>query len=1275
MEIPLNRTKTNFQKQQKKFNDYVTTHNYPKILNTFKDYFIKMTEKGEKDKKISMIEQNSNDIYNYYRQIAKQDLDYDSNNIEKIAKLFIAIFNDNRFYLFQKKTDQVKNDNPKSPTPSDKTSRSDTSTKSPKRREFTYDESENVISLFKKFKHPVKYIQYNNGIPQIVNSSEILDPNRYKLCQYHSHNYSFININKLTETYGYITDIGNVYDLCYTLIKKSNIPLSFMNAILKLDSSFKGLFSTIDELIKNLSESLNKYGRTQTLIQEKNIIMLEETKNLSAMIKNQATYDELKNQFEDLFEISPIDSYTVERILNVKKAPSILEIFEGTKFLNDTKEFLVSFYDFFGILRQNIDKEFSKNIFRTLYGSTIDANNFISVYENVKKNILQEYENAILLQKDAEKIRVLSFDIFFYKPAENNYLEKVLNYVKKEKFDFLINIFSEDDLFEDIDEILNDDTILDDSMSSSSKNKLIQFLKKVKNQKQEDQEELTIYNQNIREFEEILNLNHIDRSIIKNIINVREENDENKFESLIDTFIEDFFTPITRKYELTIFEKHTLISYEPQQSETFFDWIDGFQSFLETTKIYDERIKYTIEEYLKNANTKIFEDDKNVSEKIRQLNQKRTSIQDIIKKNIYAKLLDAQTQNIQNKILLKNQEKDIASQEKTITNTFTDILPLTKLLIRFFENNSQIPKNLSLMIDYWNNNQSKIVSSIVKLGKLKIDLLFYDKTEDFYNIRSNVFSSLSSKIKNYTLNDFETDNTQLVTNIKRNVRFLNSMTEKDFVSNTILGVSRETGKKFSSFETFFDLISEAEKIKNYEILKNVLMGQGEFFIARDLKVIISYVQQKMITKNLPDLNDGLIKHSNYFILNHKITQETYDNINNYQKIMVRLINLTDKSISVINQGPGLHFLYDCCYFLFGSLYRYYLKNEFDEIIIDTITDKKYESFLNVLPEKNIQTLFNNEKFDDLLSLLSGKLDSSSFIRIIDEVSNIYPNPIFHTSDNLSPRFIICILQILQIIYDRKVISCSAILKKFNEFIPDLFPVSIIDKIITVENKTDHNSDEEFNLDEEFNFEEEEEILSTEDEQIIKSCMSRILNGIKDLMINVKTFTDEFTDKNGRIVSYNNYIRYKDSYEFYNHKNYQLKILSYFNNIFDDLIEKDLIRFHEEAMNKGINFYNVFSISLSQNQDIEKFILSENSINYGSDITIPVPESLNYNFLNQLYQNLYVEDFDAAFKNYNNIVKSDNRNNAIWLESLTYENKSLQNLIYEKNPNAFRIFKT
>ena len=531
---------------------------------------------------------------------------------------------------------------------------------------------------------------------------------------------------------------------------------------------------------------------------------------------------------------------------------------------------------------------------------------------------------------------------------------------------------------------------------------------------------------------------------------------------------------------------------------------------------------------------------------------------------------------------------------KRITNeniiTFNNRLPSAEVLINTFKN-IKVPfrsnnLNISIIINKIMKNKNFIISkfSEIALPDVKITLNIFKQTLIFNSLRDKLYY-----LFNYDLNHFNKIIKEISSELKNlDIDYFYIKTVKDYqiIDSEIIKLLPADIDidifKHNNINFAMGIIKKIPKEYYEKALRIIDKNYSIYLSIEEIRdTILPSIKNQIISTSIPNLNIGNIYFDSFF--NNKkfssktISNITENNIKNYHQIMISLLKSIEHSLNLVDKGPGMHFLYNCFAYYLQILKDVYHQISIDNYSFNIFIDKEFIETYNNFISLSEKDFLKSKDFNNFCSLLTGELSTSIFTRDTSDIKD-FRSP-YHNSKILTNDFVKTSFNILNFLVNKKEISLIDILniyKKYNMFFDDInfFIEDINDINIQLENSS---------------FERKEYLDNVLIENKIKffNPLLDIVKGIKDLMVNVNIFNDEYLTKDGRIVSYDSYLKYKDNYLFYNNKSHLKIMMNYFYQLFDDLIVEDDKSYTKDILNNILDFFERFNEGMNRISNIEK----------------------------------------------------------------------------------------
>ena len=662
--------------------------------------------------------------------------------------------------------------------------------------------------------------------------------------------------------------------------------------------------------------------------------------------------------------------------------------------------------------------------------------------------------------------------------------------------------------------------------------------------------------------------------------------------------IYDKYTKMLYNVEIKIDDKNRFLNRYTNDSistnDQFNTWKSNVLSEIESNNLYKINEKKIIEYYLSIYLSKS-------NENIEKLNGIYDSLVNSL--NDIKKLSDSI--DIMNKNLLEynkkknNYEKEISKIFSSIRGTFINRLPTVSVLTNLF-NTVKIPfssniQDTSSIITDLNKKKNIILDKIsgIEIPEIKILLSIFKQTNNFINIRNDMliiyFDNFTDEDRIHNFNKIIKNVSKILKNINVENYYQESNYKYPLINDEVsfLFENKEIdleNQKESYITTLLSMIPKDKK----KIAKDILYTNyfTSIMLNNIRDVILSNVRKDIVFTEIPNLDIGNQYFIDYFsdkqFISKKISEITSKNILSYQDIMFQLMKMIEKSLTIINKGPGMTYFYNCLVSFLKLLENAFQQFMFDDYNFDIdINDnfiEQYEIFLSLFNRKIDDDFFITKEFNNFSSLLTGRLLSSDFIEITNEISN-FKSP-FNKSDILTDSFVISTFKILEMVSTERKITLDIIFK-----IMKIYNLNFVDNEFFIEDLNDIQ--EQLN---EINITKERyDYLNS----VLKYNKIRFLEifkimcfGINDLIKNIDMFTDENKSDDGRIVSYNNYFKYNNDYIFYTDKLYLKEVMNYFFQLFNEQIIEDNNSYTRSIINSITTFFDLFNTAMINIESIE-----------------------------------------------------------------------------------------
>ena len=854
---------------------------------------------------------------------------------------------------------------------------------------------------------PSAYIKYTNGTASIVKNinESTFNKSSFTACPYHSHQKSFAPAGREYNTiYGYILPTGMVYDICSTLNKTKTIPDSIFADIDNIDKVLSDFFGGISTLIKDISNLINQKQSLR-----------DEISNLDRSISRNTINFRLKTGGDDILTHIYTDvSNTSSSLSNKIKSDQDKELcknlilgvthhtynYSGTELLNTTNDFLNSYNNIFVQTRNSISIKLINQIYREIFTDGTD--------------ILSE----------------INFNSFF------PYIEERINNLIKQK----------DIMRSELDFIINSDLYANRFLS----------IRGYKNYDPIDNDQYDIL---VKEITLILTAQNISSDKINELINMKPSQGAD-FITDLNEIKDDIINIISNnieQFDVNVLEQYSIFHLVPFDTNlTYSEWYNNFVDLLIKNKIYLSKLESSVIPYLDEK------DNTNIITNIEALHGRRIGQLSLLKEQSDKRtIINQETIKFNDsKRKLVNLNKKFDEKIGEIKNSFTSILPIITIFSDKlksnkipFRSNSNVNGNINLQINNWIEKSTFIVGelSALKIPEIERLLSIYNKTDVFYELRKKIYFSFRQNNYDFGLDKFN----QIFKRILNNLDIVDidyfigiiPTSKYPVINNDVLNIleryniiPKDLNRSESNLirQQLLKRIGNDKNNKDY--LKMVEIFSEEIGIIDIINTvkddILPFIRNKILTAPIPDLNtiNIYVPFSFSFEVN-KVSLQTRDIMFSYEKIMGSILEIIEKSYTLINKGPGMHFLYNSVLFFTNSIMESYNENSlsfnndysnsipFDENILS-----EWNLFLSLITVKGkqneniIDKLISDPQFDNFASLLSGSLSSEDFQNNTIKIKN-FISP-YETSNYLTNSFVKTTFKVLSNFFNRGVINHS-----------------------------------------------------------------------------------------------------------------------------------------------------------------------------------------------------------------------------------------------------------
>ena len=692
--------------------------------------------------------------------------------------------------------------------------------------------------------------------------------------------------------------------------------------------------------------------------------------------------------------------------------------------------------------------------------------------------------------------------------------------------------------------------------------------------------------------------NEIERSLLKYDIptsNIRELffSENPKYDDIIE-ILYDFYDKIKNgaPIEGIIFSNDEKIKFFDKYdigSNNFNLWKDFVISEISKSSVFITNQLKIISIYLSSNSSGIF-----LKNRITELNDQR--------KNNFEKFMNMKkklNEINKNKILFSTYQnkkyeldKDIKTKIDVTIKNFNNRIPSAEVLINFFKD-IKVPfktnnLNIVTILDNLTIKKDFIIKKLneIPLDDIKITLALFKRTLIFKSLRDKIYKLYKRTFSDLDFNFFNKmmkEVSSLLRNVDINYFYFNSNLEYSIINSEIIRLLPTIViDKKNTIEYANNLIKNLPEKHKIEATKIINTNYYISICIDEIKdKILSSIKIEILSASIPNLNSGNPFFNSFFtdekFLSQNISNITESNIKNYHQIMISLLKTIEHSSSLINKGPGMHFLYNCLIYYLQILSDVYQQISNDNYNFSITINKEfidtYKKFLSL----STNNFLHSKDFNNFCSLLTGKLSSNIFTKETSDIKDF--NSPYHTSDILTDTFVITSFNILDLLVKKQEIVFVDVISIINEY-----GLLFEDSEFFIEDLNDIRDQLEYSDNERIEY-----LLTVQKNILIKffKPVLSIATGVKDLMTNVNMFTSEYLTKNNTIVSYNKYEIYKDNYIFYEDKKYLREMMIYFYLLFKNLIIEDDKSYTKDIIDNILLYFELFNEGMNRISKIEK----------------------------------------------------------------------------------------